>query len=93
MRFFLYGNSGGIDNVKKELSNPKETFETIKDACAALVEQRLNAFDIEDLHIRYYGYDKRIEKDVYLIATSRYGKEDYIKKYGCPQFVSYMVTV
>lgn len=93
MRFFLYGNGGGIDKVKKELANPVETFESIKDACVALIEQRMNAFSIEDLYIQYYGYDERIEKDVYLIATSRYGEENYIKKHGCPQFISYMVTV
>lgn len=29
MRFFIYGNSGGIDKVKEELSNPKETFDDI----------------------------------------------------------------
>ena len=93
MKFFLYGNSGGIDEVKKELTHPRETFETIKQACATLVRQRDNAFDIEDLYIRYYGYDERIEKDVYIIATSRHGKENYIKKYGCPQFISYMISI
>ena len=29
MRFFIYGNSGGIDKVKEELNNPKETFSNI----------------------------------------------------------------
>lgn len=94
MKFFIYGNSGGIDEVKKELANPKtKTFETIKQVCTTLVKQRDNAFDVEDLYIRYYGYDNRIEKDVYIIATCRHGKENYIKKYGCPQFISYMVTI
>ena len=93
MKYFLYGNSGGIGKVKEELSNPKETFDTIKDACISIVERNHNAFNIEDLYIRYSCYDERIDKDVYTISTGCYGLEDYIKEYGCPQFVSYMVTV
>lgn len=93
MRFFLYGNSGGIYRVKDELANPKETFATIREACMAVVERNHDMFDIEDLFIKYYGYDERIEKDVYMITTSCYGDEDYIKEYGYPQFVSYMVSV
>lgn len=93
MSLFIYGNGEGIDRVKDEINNPQETFKTIKEACIAVVKRYNNMFNLEDLYIRYYGYDKRINKDVYLIITSRYGEENYIKKYGCPQFVSYMVSI
>ena len=39
MRFFIYSNSGGIDKVREELSNPKETFGDIKDVLVALKER------------------------------------------------------
>ena len=93
MKFFLYGNGGGIDKVKEELKNPKETFSTLKEAFEEIVRRYSGFLDIRDLHIQYYYYDSRIEKEVFIVTTSRYGNEDYIKKCGCPQFVSYMVTV
>lgn len=97
MRYFTYGNSGGIDNIKKELSNPKVTFDSIKEMLFEVSRRYQDAwgvlFDIEDLSIRYYGYDERIEKDVYMICTNRHGDKNFIEMYGCPQFVSYFVTV
>jgi hypothetical protein len=42
---------------------------------------------------KVYGYDERIEKDVYMICTNRHGDKNFIEMYGCPQFVSYFVTV
>lgn len=93
MSLFIYGNAGGIDRVKDKINNPQETFDTIKEACMAVVKQYNNMFALEDLYVRYYGYDERINKDVYLITTNRYGEENYIKKYGHPQFVSYMVSI
>lgn len=93
MRFFIYGNSGGIDKVKEELSNPKETFGSIKEVLVALKERYYNMFGIYDLSVIYYAYDERIEKDVYMVVTNKMGDEDYIEGYGHPQFVSYLVTI
>ena len=93
MKFFLYGNGGGIDEVKKELKHPKETFKTIKEVFEEIKRRYGDFLDIEDLSVKYYCYDDRIEKDVYMVVTDRCGKEDYIKKYKCPQFVSYLVNV
>lgn len=93
MRFFIYGNSGGIDKVKEELSNPKETFGGIKEVLVALKERYYNMFDIYDLSVIYYAYDERIEKDVYMVVTNKMGDENYIEEYGHPQFVSYLVTI
>lgn len=93
MRFFLYGNSGGIDKVKDNLVNPKETFETIKEVFETIVKRYSGMLDIKDLSIQYYCYDNRIEKDVYMVVTNKFGNENYIEKYKCPQFISYLVNI
>lgn len=93
MRFIIYGNGGGIDKVKEKLANPKETFETIKEVFEIIVKRYCGMLDIKDLSIRYYCYDNRIEKDVYMVVTNRCGNEDYIKRYKYPQFVSYLVNI
>ena len=37
--------------------------------------------------------DERIGwKDVRYVCTKRYGSEDFIKKYGCPQCIGYCAT-
>lgn len=92
MKFFIYGNGGDIDEVKEELNSPKETFASIKEVFVKIKERYGNLLDIEDLSIKYYCYDDRIGKDVYMVVTNRCGKENYIKKYKYPQFVSYMVN-
>lgn len=93
MKFFIYGNGGGINKVIEELDNPKETFESLKEVFETIVRRYFGLLDIEDLSIKYYCYDDRIKKDVYMVVTNRYGDENYIKKYKCPQFVSYLVSV
>lgn len=93
MKFFLYGNSGGIDKVKEELSNPRETFGSIREVFEKIEEQYGNLMGVTDLSVIYYSYDDRIEKDVYMIVTNRCGDKDYIEEYKYPQFVSYMVTI
>ncbi len=92
-KYMIYNNSEGIDKVIKQIKRPRKTFGSIKEIYEELVNNYLNAFSIDDLYLRYYGYDDRIEKDVYVITTSRLGKDDYIKKYGCPQFVCYMIQL
>ena len=81
MKFFIYGNGGGIDEVKKALKNPKETFNTIKEVFEAIKRRYGDLIYIDDLSVKFYCYDDRIDKDVYMVVTNRCGKEDYIKKY------------
>ena len=92
MKFYLYGNGGGIDKVIEDISNSPKTYASLKEVMFELKERYFNQFDIHDLAIQYYCYDNRLNKDVYIVATSRLGKEDYIQKYGCPQFISYMIS-
>lgn len=91
--YFIYGNSGGIDKVKKELENPKETFANIKEVFEKIKERHGNLLNITDLSVKYYCYDDRIEKDVYMVVTDRCGDENYIEEYKCPQFTSYLVNI
>lgn len=93
MKFFIYGNGGGINKVKEELNNPKETFSNIKEVFEKIKERYGNLLDVIDLSVKYYCYDDRIEKDVYMVVTDRCGDVDYIEKYKCPQFISYLVII
>lgn len=93
-KYLIYGNFCGTDYVIKQIKKPTQhVFESLKEVFEALVDLHYRNFHISDLSIRYYGYDDRIKKDVYIIGTSRMGKEDYIDKYGCPQFVSYLICL
>ena len=49
--------------------------------------------NISDLSIIYYCYDDRIKKDVYMIVTNRLGDEDYIKEFGHPCYISYLINI
>ena len=93
MRYYIYGNGGGIDEVRKGLEDPKDTFNSIKDVFLSLSNRACNMYGISDLSVKYFCYDDRIDKDVYMVVTNRCGKENYLKKHGCPQFVSYLVEI
>lgn len=93
MKFFIYGNGCYFDKVKEELANPKQTFSTIEEVFAEIQRKYQGFIDIKDLSVQYYCYDERIGKEVYMVVTKRCGDEDYIEKYGVPQFVSYLVNV
>lgn len=89
MRFFIYGNAGGIDEVKKELNKPKKTFKTLTDVFDHLVKNHNNAFTKEDLVLRLHAYDDRIDKNVYMISTVKYKGMKRIVR----MFISYLVEV
>ena len=91
MRYFIYGNGGGIDKVQEELKKPKETFWYIKDVFEKIIKDCKGDINIKDLSLHYYCYDPRIKRDVYMICTNRRGEENYIKKYGGPQFMKYLI--
>ena len=92
-KYYIYGNSGGIDTVIKDLRNPKEFFSSLKDVFNKLIDDYSGLISMGDLSVSYYGYDDRLKKDVYIIGVSRCGREDYIKKYGCPQCIKYMICL
>lgn len=84
----IYRPAGSMMSVYEALEQAKE-FNTMEELLDFLVSWHENAFEKEDLVFRYYGYDKRIDWETYLICTNRYDNEDYIKKYGTPQAIGY----
>lgn len=94
MSFMMYGNGGGIDEVIAEIANPTKVYNSIIVAFLDLVKTSpKGTYSVEDLSLKYYGFDDRIGKDVYMIVSNRCGKENYIKKYGHPCFVRYLVQL
>ena len=94
MSFFIYGNSGGIDEIKRQLNAPnKRTVSTLKEVFENISKQHEGAVSVNDLSIIYYGYDPRIDMDVYTVTTNRYGSEDYMKKYKHPQYIGFFVML
>lgn len=93
MKLYLYGNGGGIDKVIEDISNSPKTYGSLKEVMFELKQRYFNQFELNDLAIKYYAYDGRLRKDVYMITTSRMGDEDYIQEYGCHQFLSFMISL
>ena len=92
-KYFMYGNSGGICEVIETLESNPPYYTTLKDCFQKLVTDSWSAFSIEDLSIKYHAFDERINKDVYMITTKRFGKTDYIKEYGTSQFFQYLIEL
>lgn len=72
-----------------EAMEKTKTFNSIKEMFEYLVEWHDHAFEIQNIYISYYGYDSRIGWDTYIITTSKYANEDYIKKGIPPQAAGY----
>lgn len=93
MKLYIYGAYGGIDKVINDIENAPEVFDTLEEVLKRAVCIYNSCFGIEDLSIQYYGYDDRLKHTVYIICTGRMGEEDFIKEYGKPQFVFYLINL
>jgi hypothetical protein len=89
MAYLLYGHCGGITTVQKFIEDRQNVYPTLLDALKSVADSQLRSFDVKDLSIKYYCYDPRIKKEVFIILTRRFRDEMYTN----PQFVSYMVEV
>lgn len=47
-------------------------------------------FSLEDIYIKHYGFDARLQNECFMLCVGKYGVEDYIKKYKCPQCLGYL---
>ena len=92
-KYFIYDNGGGIDKVIYELNNSPKLHNTLDDVLNYIVYRYNNLYSKSDLYIHQYSYDKRINKTVYMITATRSKNCDYIKEFGSPQFVSYLIEV
>ncbi len=91
-RYFIYGNSGGINEVINDLKNYKGLrFRTLNEVFDYIADNS-KGMKKEDLSIKHWCYDDRIEKDVFMVSTNKFGKDNYIKKYGCTQFAGYYLV-
>ena len=88
-RYFIYGNSGGINEVINDLKNYKGLrFRTLNEVFDYIANNSMG-MKKEDLTIKHYCYDNRINKEVFMVCTNRFGKDNYIKKYGHTIFAGY----
>lgn len=85
MKILYRPQRGGLAEAMAE----KKEFTSVSEMLKYLVEQHRNAFSIEDIYISYYGYDERIAWETYIITVGRYGNEDYLTTYGCPQAIGF----
>lgn len=89
MKWVMYGNDGGINEVIQMLRKPKKKFKTVTDMFDELVKTRESIPSKQDLYMRYYGYDPRLLRDVYIILCNKTdNEEDHWLR-----FVSYAVEV
>ena len=81
MNYFKYGNQGGIQKIMdREINGNGGYYHTLKrllDSCKS--EWNSN------LKIKWYCFDERLNKDVYMVVADYSGHEQ--------QFVSYFVEV
>lgn len=105
MRLYTFGNGGGIDSVIEDIKDNPKTFNSI-DKVLDFIANDINDFYDKpvlykkDLSIEYYAKDERLGKGangygrtVYIVCTSKFDNEDYIKIYGVPQFVKYLIDL
>lgn len=64
-------------------------FNTVKEMLEYIEKESHGAYTINDIYINYEGYDERIDWDTFYVCTGRYGKEDWLEKYGCPQCIGH----
>ena len=87
MKILYRPHCGTLSNAMlhvKEFSTLKEMLEYIVSETEEF--RGKHAFDIEDIFIRYYGYDKRIDWETYIVCVTRMFNE----RYDHPQGIGFM---
>lgn len=100
-KWYLYNNHGSINDVKKFLddaelgkANSAKLFDNVNHCLDFMANMKHPDYlDKTDLSVKYYGHDDRINRDVFIMLTDRFGHDDYIDMYGTPQFISFMIQV
>lgn len=76
MRYFKYGNSGGIQKViQREINENSGYFDSLKD----LLESEKREWN-NNLKIIHYCYDFRLEKEVYMVVADF---RNYEEQFSC----------
>ena len=80
-RYFKYDNSGGIQSViDRVIDCNSGYYESLIDLLQSCTRK-----GITNLRIVFYGYDKRLQKQVYMVTGNHSGFKN--------QFVSYFIEV
>lgn len=93
MKYFIYGNGGGITKTIEMMEiaedTNEDTFRTIDEILNYLVFDSLGCFNKDNLQVVFYGFDARINKDVFMVTTNRFEN----RKFDVPQFVKFIVVI
>lgn len=86
-RYFIYGNSGGIKEVINDLNtNSGLRFENLNEVFNYIADNP-NRMSKNDLALKPYCFDDRINKFVFMITTKRFAKDNFTY----PQFAGYFL--
>lgn len=84
-RYFIYGNSGGIKELIYDLNtNNGLRFEYLNEVFNYIANNS-DGMNKDDLALKPYCFDYRINKFVFMITTKRFGKDNFT----FPQFAGY----
>lgn len=102
MRLFAYGNCGGIGRVIKDIeliensdinNNHKdvpETFSSIREVFNYIISEfEGDILSMDNLYLKYYGPDKRINHNVYMVVTDNYNGKQEVP----PVFLKYVIDL
>lgn len=100
-KWYIYNNHGSIKDVKKFLDDAEagkadsaKLFDSVNHCLEFIANMKHPDYlDKTDLSVKYYAYDNRICRDIFIILTDRFGDDNYLKHYGVPQFISFMTQV
>lgn len=97
MRYFVYGVAGKIEKTKELVEiakrTGKETYGTIEEVFDDLYNyynSDVVYFDKVNLGVSFYGYDTRLERDVFIVTTNRFLRENYNEH---PQFLKFLIIL
>ena len=76
-----------IDESMQEI----KYFKSIKDMAEYLSE--FWGCAVDNIYVSYYGYDGRIGWETYVVTIDETEKENYCKRYGCPQAIGFMTII
>ena len=86
MNIYYTPNRATIQQALEE----RQALRTVAEAIACIINEETNLFGYpmftaDDIYIRYNAFDSRIQCETFMVCLGRYGAEDYLKKYRCPQ--------
>ena len=91
MRVEYWPHRGTFEKSKKEHKEFSSLFEAL--AYVIFTTNIVTSppiFSIEDIYIKHYCFDTRLQNECFMLCVGKYGLEDYIKQYGHPMCHGYL---